>query len=268
MILSKTDNQLKAIMGDFEAYLARGYDEHTLFTICANSIIPRDEFIHTDLDDEEQTFTISVRRDKWKPMKKGPPMPREIGQSIYDWDIEPDTTYAVSIQTFESKHRKALTRKENQQLVAERGAVCPYLTIEYKCTEETGKSSDARFQVAAASILWMHQRKNIRQALGLTLTDLRYYSITIVDQTYTVWEAYFREDKHRLRNLSHGDLTTMSGLKNYVDWANAIHTWGLGENATSFKKDIETLLERPRRQQTFPTPSSTNSQQMLCSKLA
>ena len=268
VIIRKIDVQLKAIMQDFAAYLARGYDKHTLFTICANSIVPRDDFIHTDLDDEEQIFTISVRRDKWKPKKDGPPMPRETGKSIFDWDIEPDTTYAVSIQTFESKHRKALTRKENQQLVAESGAVCPYLTIEYKCAEKTGKSKDARYQVAAASILWMHQRKDIRQKLGLTLTDLRHYSITIVDQKYTIWEAYFREDKHRLRNLSHGDLTTMSGLKNYVGWANAIHTWGLGENASSFKKDIETLLERPRGQQTFPTPSSTNSQQLLFSNLA
>lgn len=150
--LSKTDDQLKAIMGGFAAYLARGYDEHTLSTICANSIIPRDEFIHTDLDDE-QNFTISVRRDKWKPKKDGPPMPREAGKSIYDWDIEPDTTYAVSSQTFESKHRKALTRKENQRLVAESGALCPYLTIEYKCAEKTGKSRDVRCQVAAASIL-------------------------------------------------------------------------------------------------------------------
>ena len=268
VILSKSDDQLKRIMGSFSAYLARGYDEHTLFTICADSIVPREDFIHTDLDDEEQTFTISVRRDKWKPKKNGPPMLRQIGQSIYDWDIEPDTTYAVSIQTFKSKHRKALICKENQQLIAESGAVCPYLTIEYKCTDKTGKSKYARHQVAAASILWMHQRKEIRQKLGLTLTDLRHYSITIVDHMYTFWEAYFREDKHRLRNLSHGDLTTVSGLENYIKWANAIHTWGLGENASSFKKDIETLLERPRGQQTFPTPSSTNTQQMLFSNLA
>ena len=251
VILSKTDEQLKAIMGGFAAYLARGYDEHTLFTICANSIVPRDEFIHTDLDDE-QIFTISVRRDKWKPKKDGPPMPTETGKSIYDWDIEPDTTYAVSIQTFESKHRKALTRKENQQLVAESGAVCPCLTIEYKCAERTGKFKDARCQVAAASILWMHQRKEIRQKLGLTLTDLRHYSITIVDQTYTIWEAYFRDDKHRLRNLSQGELTTMAGLKLYIEWKIAIHTWGLGENASFFKKDVEPLFELPRGQQTFP----------------
>lgn len=268
VVLSKTDDQLKRIMGDFAAYLARGYDEHALFTICANSIIPRDEFIHTDLDDEEQTFMISVRRDKWKPKKNGPPMQREIGKPVYDWDIEPDTTYAVSIQIFESQHRKALTRKENQQLVAESGAVCPYLTVEYKCAEKTGKCKIAIHKVAAASILWMHQRQEIRQKLGLTLADLRHYSITIVDHMYTIWEAYFREDKHRLRNLSHGDLTTMSGLKNYIAWANAIHTWGLGENASSFKKDIETHLERPRGQQTFSMPSSTNSQQMLFSNPA
>ena len=111
VILSKTDDQLKGIMGGFPAYLARGYDENTLFTICADSIVPRDEFIHTDLDDEEQTFTISVRRDKWKPKKNGPPMLREIGQPLYDWDIEPDTTYTISIQTFESKRCKALIRK-------------------------------------------------------------------------------------------------------------------------------------------------------------
>ena len=258
VILHKEDKQLEAIIQDFAAYLTRGYDEHTLFTICVNSIVLRDPFINTAVDSQEPTITTSVRRDKWKPRKDGPIIP--TSQYKYDWDIEPDTTYAVSIQIFDAKHRMELARAERQPWLAESAAVCPYLTIEYKCTDKTGKAIDAKNQITAASLLWLHQRKQIRQELGLTLTDLRHYSITFVDHSYTIWEAHFKDDgSYKVHNLSEGKLTTMDGLKLYIEWNNAIHTWGLGTNASSFKEDIEALLEKRRGRGSFPTPPSTQS---------
>jgi len=160
---------------------------------------------------------------------------------------------------FDVKHRRELHLKERHRWLAESAAVCPYLTIEYKCTEKTGKSSDARYQNTAASVLWLHQRKQIRQALGLTLDDLKHFPITILDSNYTIWEARFRDGLYHLHNLVRGDLTAMDDLKHYIEWNNAIHTWGLGANASSFKKDIVTLLERERDPQPPPTPRSTHS---------
>lgn len=257
VILRKNDNELQEIMQDFMEYKARGYDEHTLSTICNDSIILRDRFVYTPLFGEDQNITTSVRRDKWKPKKNGPYVP--MGRYTYDWDIEPDATYAVSIRTFDVKHRRELNLKERHPWIAESAAVCPYLTIEYKCTEETGKSSDARYQNTAASVLWLHQRKQIRQALGLTLANLKHFSITFLDSNYTIWEARFRDGLYHLHNLVRGDLTTMDDLKLFIEWNNAIHSWGLGANASSFKEDIMTLLERGHDQQPFPTPRNTHS---------
>ena len=257
VFLRKNDNELEEIMQDFMEYKARGYDEHTLFTICNDSIVLRDRFINTPLFGEDQNITTSVRRDKWKPKKNGPHIP--IGGYTYDWDIEPDTTYAVSIRTFDVKHRRELNLKQCHPWLAESAAVCPYLTVEYKCTEKTGKSSDARYQNTAASVLWLHQRKQIRQALGHTLADLKHFSITFLDSNYSIWEASFRDGLYRIHNLVRGDLTTMDDLKLYTEWNNAIHSWGLGANASSFKEDIVALLELRRNQQPFPTPRSTHS---------
>ena len=252
VILRKEDDELEMILEDFRAYLARGYDEHTLFTICINSIVLRDRFFDLDLHGEDPTTRTSVRRDKWRPKKKGPDIP--IGGYTYDWDIKPDTTYAVSIAMFNVKDRMDLDRKaECHPWLAECAAVCPYLTIEYKCNKKGGKFHHAKYQITAASILWLHQRKQIRQALGRALTDLKHFSITIVDATYTIWEARFRDGFYCVCDLDSGYLITMEGLKRYIEWNNAIHSWGLGANALSFKEDIVALLERQRGQQTFPT---------------
>ena len=51
----------------------------------------------------------------------------------------------------------------------------------------------------------------------------------------------------------------MDDLKLYIEWNNAIHSWGIGANASSFKEDVVTLLGRRRDQQPFPTPPSTHS---------
>ena len=261
MIIDKDDGELENFRQDFKEYEARGYDEQTLSTICTDSIVLRDRFVNTTFVGEDQVIRKSVRREKWRPKKEGP----SVTNGIYrcDWDIEPDTTYSVSMRMFDVKHRRELVQDTCYPWLAERFAVCPYLTIEYKCTQNGGKFSDAKYQITAAAVIWLFQRKRIRQLLGSTVSDLRHYAITFMDSTYTVWEARFQDELYHVQDLSRGDLTTLDGLKLYVQWSNAIHSWGLGANADSFKTDIETLLERRRSQHTFPTPASTNSQQLF-----
>ena len=256
VILSKEDDELTEITLDFEEYKRRNYDEHTLFTLCSDSIVPRDRFIDAPFD-EDQNIRKVVRRDKWKPKKEGPSIPP--GPYTYDWDIEPDTTYGVSIRMFDAEQRWELEFKECLPWLAESDMVCPYLTVEYKCTEKTGKTSHATNQNTAASILWLYQRKQIRQALNLTLDGLKHFSVTFVDSNFAIWEASFQNDFYCLRKIAHGDATILDGVKLYIGWSNAIHSWGLGPNADSFKKDIEALLEKRRSQQPFPTPPSTLS---------
>ena len=297
VIIKIKEDKLKEFRQDFEEYEERKYDEHTLATICNDSIVLRDRFVSTPFvsqdhnimtsssqgpdmttsvsQDQNMTMSVSqdqdtmtsvsrlknirtsVRRDKWKPKKNGPSIP--AGGYIYDWDIEPDVTYSVSIRMFDLEHRKELIKDQNHPWLAERFAVSPYLTIEYKCTEKTGKYSDAKHQNTVASILWLHQRKELRQELGLPYDDLKHFSITFIDARFTIWEARFKDDSYYIQYLSRGDLTTIDGLKLYIEWNNAIHSWGLGANADSFKNDILTLFEGRRGQQPFPTPPSTLS---------
>ena len=47
-------------------------------------------------------------------------------------------------------------------------------------------------------------------------------------------------------------------LELYIEWSNAIHAWGLGANATSFKEDIEKLVN-PKTPSNLPTPAETVS---------
>ncbi|KAK0510633.1 hypothetical protein JMJ35_007065 [Cladonia borealis] len=255
-IIRKSNKELEVIMRDFTVYEAEGYDEHTLCIICYASIVPRDAFIYRSIDDKGPNIRTSVRRDHWKPKKEGPSIP--AGASTYDWDIKPGTTYAVSIQMFDVRDRKELARAERQSLLAERAAVCPYLTIEYKCRAANGRRSHARYQNAAASVLWLHQRKQIREALGRTLDDLKHFSITIFDSNYAISEARFKYGYYYVHELMHGDLTDVDGLKCYIEWNNAIHTWGLGPNASSFKEDMVILLERFRGQPNCPPALRNN----------
>ena len=258
VIINKEDAELEKIMRDFRMYQTLQYDENTLFTICTDSVVLREQFIDVPLIGEDQNMRVSVRRDWWRPKLEGPSIPSN--RYVYDWEIEPDTTYGVSIRMFDISHRRELNQKECQPWLAECEAmVCPYLTVEYKCTEKTGKSTDATYQNTAASVLWLYQRKIIRQDLGRSLDDLKHFSVTFVDSNFTIWEAGFFENLWYVRELVWGAVTNMAGLKLYIQWSNAIHSWGLGANADSFKSDVEALLERRRSQQAFPTPPSTDS---------
>lgn len=155
VMIKSDDNNLERITMDFRDYKSRPYDEHALCTLCWDSIILRDTWVENWLDDgeafsdeeelvvkDEEPILTSVRRDKWKPQKQGPSIPD--GRFIYDWDLEPDTSYAVSIRMFNLEYRKKLHLDAFQSWVAEQDvSVCPYLTVEYKCSGKGGKQAQA-----------------------------------------------------------------------------------------------------------------------------
>ena len=49
VIIRKETEELEKIVEDFQVYKTQGYDEHTLTTICFDSIVLRDRFVHTPL---------------------------------------------------------------------------------------------------------------------------------------------------------------------------------------------------------------------------
>lgn len=241
VFLQKSEAELQSTNDDFIEFKLRNYDEHTLTTICHDSIVLRDHFQKTvEWGEDAQEFR-SVRRDRWRPHLEGPKIPGDA--CVFDWDIEPDTTYSVSTKMFTVPHRRAL--RHQRHLLADFASVAPYLTLEYKCLEKTGKESEAICQIAAASVLWLYRRNRVRQAAQLsTSTDnLRHYAITIMDEKYTIRETRFEGEFYVMRKLATGDLTLEGDLKRYIEWSNMIHAWGLGPNATSFRDDAIELLE-------------------------
>ena len=167
VIIGVDDTRLERLPMNFKVYKVRRYDEHTLSTLCWDSIILRDDWVENPLVDagvfkeeeepavlDEEPIKISVRRDKWKPQKQGPWMP-EGSKFVYDWELEPDTSYAVSINMFDFEYRNKLHSDALQPWVAEKDVtVCPYLTVEYKCADKGGKEAQATNQAIAAAVLW------------------------------------------------------------------------------------------------------------------
>jgi len=273
VLIRSDDKDLERISTDFREYKARPYDEHTLSTLCWDSIILRDSWVENALahrkafGDEEklvvkdqEPIITSVRRDKWKPQRQGPSIPE--GRFVYDWELEPDTTYAVSIRMFNLEYRKKLHLDAFQAWVAEKDvAVCPYVTVEYKCSGKGGKQTQATNQATAAAVLWLYQRKNLRNTIGKAFDGLSHFLITIVDSFYVISEARLEDNEYIMCEQVTGDLTRIDDLSLYIEWSNAIHAWGLGTNASSFKEDIESLVELRCAQtpSNLPTPAGTVS---------
>lgn len=250
--IEKNDDELEVIALDFSEFTLRRYDEHTLSTICSYTVVPREPFIHTGSADDIPCVRTSVRRDRFNPQRKGPPISQS--EHYYDWQDAPDITYAVSINMFETKYRTELEMKKWSYWLAEPSSVCPYLTIEYKCTDKCGKAGDAKNQVAAAALIWLYQRKKMRNALKLPFDSLKHYAVTIVDCNYNICVIRCEGQRFCMDHLAKGSLMEIDGLKRYITWSNAIHAWGLGRNASSFKKDMEALIDHQLSTGNFPIP--------------
>lgn len=241
VILNIDDQRLSDIADDINAYNFRCYDENSLAFVLVDSLLKRDVFSCPG----GPKATRSLRRDKWKIQHAGPQI--SGNEYYYDWDIEPDATYMISIDMFDHNQRKNIAR--TSELFAESYGVCPYLTIEYKSIAKGGKPQDALNQVAAASIVWLNHRKNIRRLIESTVfTDLKHYAFTFVSKHVTIWEVSCTENGYLLWELDECSLVTIEGIKSFIEWSNAIHTWGLGPNATAFKEDAEEFLRRKEQQ--------------------
>ena len=109
-------------------------------------------------------------------------------------------------------------------------------------------------------MIWRYQRKQIREAAGSTSSKdcLKHYSSIFFDAQFTIYEARLSDDLYKIRPLASGILTRVEDVERYIKFNNAIHAWGLGANATSFKEDITNLLISTAAQ-SLPTPQSNES---------
>ncbi|KAI9887280.1 MAG: hypothetical protein M1823_000874 [Watsoniomyces obsoletus] len=197
------------------------------------------------------TSALSLRRNNWHLKRPGPDIPPE-SKHTFDWVIEPDATYSVSIRLFDPAHRAVIAWVDMEWLLADFKSVCPYLTLEYKCADKGGKESDARNQIAVASAIWLLQRQTLRAqlresdagtgkvGLGLDLdSEIYHYSIVIKSRFYTIFRASINGLKYEIQQIGSGFLDSVNGVMEFADWINAIHRWGLGRNARIFRAEVE-----------------------------
>ncbi|MCJ1251475.1 hypothetical protein MMC30_008708 [Trapelia coarctata] len=233
----------------FHEYHNRTYDEETYSTLVSKFLAPFADYV----DAKGPEGVVSLRRGKYKPRKEGPQVPSTTGYT-YDWDIEPDITYMIAINMFPDKTRKALAQLGLHWLLSEPQGVCPYLTLELKCAEKTGKDSEAICQISAASAVWLYQRKRLKDQLGSSdFSDLQHYSIILNSTDFHVWVASFDGETYTVRRLAGGKLNDPEGVKTYAKWVNAIHEWGLGMNARAFKRDVGALCSRAVKRASRPS---------------
>ena len=57
----------------------------------------------------------------------------------YDWEIVPHKTYMLALNLFDDELRKAIRGPQLNWLRADTYGICPYLTLEFKCAEKSGK---------------------------------------------------------------------------------------------------------------------------------
>jgi len=220
----------------------RGYDETALTTTMIKYLAPFDAYVHRS----GPAVVASLCREKWKLAKQGPTVPTTQGYT-YDWEIVPDATYMVSVNMFEQDLREDLRTPTFAWVLAEPYGVAPYLTVEYKCSQKSGKDSEARSQIAVASMLWINERRKLKEALGTNpsdTTDLRHYSLIVNSLSFSIWLTKFNGKAYSVEQIDVGSFNFAEGVEKYVVWWNAIHKWGLGPNARSFKRDVELLWKK------------------------
>jgi len=245
------------ISSQFVQFHQREYDENTLTKIVVKELAPFDRLIARNGPE----VVSSLCRDRWKPGKEGPLVPPQF-EHTYDWDIEPDMTYMPSINVLSPDLRKALIRSGLDYLLADPHGVSPYLTLEFKCSEKTGKDSGAKCQIAVASVVWLYQRLQIKLALNNddldlgNMGDLQHYSVVLNSTGFQVWLTRYDGKDYQVKMIDAGSINRSEGIQTYVEWWNAIHAWGLGPNAQSFRKDVEALWRKKMNKPTNlgPTP--------------
>lgn len=237
VFLNLDNQQLLDIARDIRIFHERCLDESSLAFILTDCLLRRDRFVHQG---HPETKISSLRRDKWRFQKEGP---RDFQDRYYtyDWDIEPDITYMASVNMFNpSQRRKVYT---DSFLNAELFGICPYLTIGFR-SAKGWREHDSVNQVTAATLIWLHQRQRIRKQSGsIDYRVLKHYAFTFISTRVGVWQVSCTADGYLRRELDSCSLLTPEGLESFVQWNNAIHAWGLGLNAMTFKEDAENYFK-------------------------
>ncbi|KAI1129500.1 hypothetical protein F5Y10DRAFT_238069 [Nemania abortiva] len=204
--------------------------------------------------DDEHWLPVRMLQLVQKPSPNQWEKPRLISSSNkqYEWDIRSDCAYYASLRAFPFIFRDSV---EKYVSVVQDRAFSPYLTIEFKKSDEP--VTTARNQVAVASAIALYNRWRLKRA-ALQIMDednwseeqklqLRHYGITFIGSK---WELWFSSPKTyddwtgcTMSSMHRGDCLKLASVGLLLSSINDIHYWGITVHARLCKADVDTIAD-------------------------
>jgi len=137
-------------------------------------------------------------------------------------------------------------------------AIAPFLSIEFKVSNEPAKMREAIHQIAISSFVNLVERQRLpRPPESPYIKDekIRHYAYTICGNQVTVWRTTLQlEEKYRrsyttyqVQKLQVLDLAIKCHLEEFLQWHQHIMTWGLVVYVPEYLLDLERVMGAPRR---------------------
>ena len=198
---------------------------------------------------------------------QGPPVTeKDSTWKEFDFDIHPDCQYWLSVRAFNPEYTRLFT---DYVFVHGQRITCPYFTIEFKKDYKDNNNLKAQDQVATASAVALYNRCQLKRdrLIGTRKrwtqkhnTSLRYYGLTLAGPIYQFWWIRLRGYADGLSippekwkwcgcemvRASNGSLDKPSDVRNFVEWLNEIHRWGLTVHGPSCEKDVKFCISNTK----------------------
>ena len=202
----------------------------------------------------QRMIELVAKPDNLSKWRTPPEVDSKITGKRYEFDIRPDCSYWLSIQAFNPQYKDQI---EEWTCVMHESITCPYFTVEFK--RDDSDIAVAKLQVAAASALALYNRFLLKQAcLDVTgkkwsskaFNQLRHYGLTFTGEAYAFWcTTPIKSDDWswkgcRMERVFQSKCSHEIGLKNFVDWINEIHRWGLTVHGKACEADLRLCIHK------------------------
>ncbi|KAF4306616.1 hypothetical protein GTA08_BOTSDO04854 [Botryosphaeria dothidea] len=173
----------------------------------------------------------------------------------------PDCSYWIWTGGFSRSLRDEL---ETYTTVRLRGqALCPYLSVELKRSDEPSAVRKAQHQIALAATIalynrfQLHRRRLLYRRPSAAAVDddiLRHYGLTLTGLTWAIWcitPSCTNSDPCcwngcNVRQIGKGVLNRPGSVEKLASWLNEIHRWGNTVHSVACMNDIKAVVRADR----------------------
>jgi len=192
----------------------------------------------------EETNLVTPDKDSYWDV---PPALDESQRVDLDWgfDMRPDCSYWLSLRGFNAVYRAQV---QNCAYVIKDRITCPYLTIEFK--------RDGQVAAAAGSVA-LFNRCRLRKTCVETLSrnwelddakTLKHYALKFIGPSYEFWmmsPVLYADGTWNgctMTRLFGYVRTEAHGVREFANWINEIHRWGMSVHGPACGNDVKTIL--------------------------